>query len=79
MLQSREAAVWVGGLDALEGGEDVAPAFVGQVCAGLGGFGVLLRGETTVLAGRPGAIGGGAGRSTTPFWISLLMVFSATR
>src|SRR5689334_13673302 len=53
VLEAREATALLRGLDALERGEDVAPALVGDVRARLGRLGVLLGRQPPVRARRP--------------------------
>ena len=75
VLQASQAPIWVRGLDLPHRREDGAFAFVLDVRAGLGGFGVLVGGESAGVAARPGAVGVRLGSKPLPFWIALLVFF----
>jgi hypothetical protein len=67
VLRADQAAVLVGCFDLEQCREGKSFAFVVDVGAGFGGFGVLVRGEPAGLAGGPGAIHMGDRSSTLPF------------
>jgi hypothetical protein len=75
VLKPGEPSFRVGGLNAVQGGEDVPAGFVGQVGVGLAGFCVLFRVEPAMFAADPGAVGFGTARSPGPFGISRFVLF----